>query len=64
MKTALRWPDGRVSAFDESGREIAELVGDYDRLRDKILERSTSKTVLRRLVYAGVRVETVSREEW
>jgi hypothetical protein len=63
VKTALRWPDDKVTAFDENGREISSLTGSYAVVRKKILELSDDKTVFRRAIVKTTIVQ-VNKGEW
>lgn len=64
VRVALRRADGSVAAFDENGREIADLSGKFDETRrERILARSTNKTCFR-VEREIARVESVTRDDW
>lgn len=63
VKSATRWPDDHVAAFDEQGKEISELTGKYEVMREAIFARSTQKTVFRRVIVSTKLVDT-GRESW
>ena len=62
IKSVVKTDRGTVMVFDERGRQMSEYEGDYQKVRERILEDASPDT----LFYHddGRRLNAVSREWW
>lgn len=64
MKTVIRLKDDAVMVFDDRGEQMTAYQGQYDQVREKVLEDAPSEAVFLHWLGSDAIPETVSREEW
>ncbi len=64
IKTAIRCPNNMVIVFDEMGEQVPEYYGQYEEVKESILENAPSNVVFRHLLNYQVNLKSVPREEW
>ena len=64
IKTVIRCPDDMVMVFDDRGEQIPEYQGQYQEVKESILEDASLNTVFGYLSDYEPELRKVSREEW
>lgn len=64
IKTAIRCPNNMVIVFDEMGKQVPGYQGQYEEVKESILENAPSNVVFRYLLSYQVNLKSVPREEW
>ncbi len=64
IKTAIRFPNNMVMVFNEIEEQIPKYQGQYDEVRESILEDALPDTVFGYFSDYGAEFKIVSREDW
>ena len=64
IKTVVRMKNDMVMVFDARGEQITAYQGQYDHVREKILENAPSDAVFVDWFGSDAIPEAVSREDW
>ncbi len=64
IKTVIRCPDDLVMVFDEEGEQIPEYQGQYQKVKESILQDALLNAVFGHLSDYEPELRKVSREEW
>lgn len=64
MKTVIRLKDDAVMVFDDRGEQMTAYQGQYDQVREKVLEEASLGAVFLHWLGSDAIPQTVSREEW
>lgn len=64
IKTAIRCPDDMVMVFDKEGEQIPEYQGQYQEVKESILEDAPLNAVFAYLSDFEPELRKVPREEW
>ena len=62
IKSVVRTDRGTVMVFDERGSQMSEYEGDYQKVRERILEDASPDTVFYH--DDGRQLHCVEREDW
>ncbi len=64
IKTVIRCPDDLVMVFDDEGEQIPEYQGQYQKVKQSILQDAPLNAVFAHLSDFEPELRKVSREEW
>ena len=64
IKTAIRFRNNMVMVFDEWGEQIPEYQGQYEKVRESILDNAPSTTIFALGFTDAGELRKVPREEW
>ncbi len=64
IKTVIRMRNDLVMVFDNRGEQMTVYQGQYDRVRERIIEDVPPDAVFLHWFGSDAIPETVSREEW
>jgi hypothetical protein len=64
IKTVIRCSDDMVMVFDEKGEQIPEYQGQYENVRESILEAASPDTIFKHLSDTEPRITETSRDNW
>ena len=64
MKTVIRLKDDAVMVFDDRGEQMTAYQGQYDDVREKVLEHASLGAVFVNWCGSDAIREAVSREDW
>lgn len=64
IRTVIRCSNNMVMVFDKKGEQIPEYQGQYEEVKESILEDALPNVVFRYVLNYEVNLKSVPREEW
>ncbi len=64
IKTVIKCPNNMVMVFDKKGEQIPEYQGQYEEVKESILEDAPLNAVFGYLSNSEPELRKVPREEW